>query len=218
MTGKENLGREAWSQINTSFTKAENELFDEGIDPANARSWTEIAGDIVKGVGKVAGVVGKRPERSGGVYTRLGSPYVSTVTDGNFDYVSTATYGNARVDKERVPFYRAIFNGDVSVKEVGQNVLKWLTNIYNKSVDGAYNGKDIYVYKNLSENQKEATKAHEIGHAIDPDASEERVETDAGVYSLHLAKNDPSPYVRTNAWKAFNGVLETARNYLSQAA
>ena len=218
MTGKENLGREAWSQINTSFTKAENKLFDERIDPANARSWTEIAGDIAKGAGKVAGAVGNRAKNSGGVYTRLGSPYVSTLTDGNFDYVSTATYGNAKVDKERVPFYRAIFNGDISVKEVGKNVLEWLTSIYNKSVYGAYDGKDIYVYKNLSENQKEATKVHEIGHAIDPFASEEKVETDAGVYSLHLAKNDPSPYVRTKAWKAFNGVLETARNYLSQAA
>ncbi len=225
MTGKENHGREAWSQINTSFTKAGNELYvvdkpTAGHVEASARSWTEIAGNIAKGVISAGKEIAGAPKR-GSVYGR---------THGFHDYSNQSDiggYDNIKYVSDYI---------DPGAKPAKQKWLKYVTGIgkyvFGASVD-AGEDEGIYADANLLENAGKyvRTKAKEyvsdfvqalltVGKpASRDDKSHERAHLD-GVESENVAEE----YAVKNIYKLgardslVDKALKQYRNHFSLAA
>jgi hypothetical protein len=186
MTGKNVVGQGSWNKINTSFTKAQNELFVEDINPTKvtgpadvrARSWTEVAGGILNGAGKAAaGViknVGKRYRN--GVYARtynigaIDAPKYTTSNSADIPYVVAKPAKQPWLQKITKNIGRYVFGATVT--EGNKEAIK--EGIYiDEGLDRDEKKYNFYFDNSLFEDAKEyatraweavKTKFHEWGH------------------------------------------------------
>ncbi len=164
-----------------SFTKAENELFSEKINPARARSFW---GEVGKAAIEIGKAVATRPTRA---RARIGA----------YDILGVG------VEENKVPSYRNALT--TTYTKVGNDYLQKITGEFGKFVYGANDNGEIYVNRNLDIADEKATNLHEYAHTDKPHAGEAVVEATGRAYAEYIAENDYSGQIRELARTALAG-------------